>query len=31
MRYLKHDPLLRTLRTDPRYFALLKRMNLPMD
>jgi TolB-like protein/cytochrome c-type biogenesis protein CcmH/NrfG len=31
MRYLKHDPLLRTLRADPRYFALLKKMSLPVD
>jgi TolB-like protein/Flp pilus assembly protein TadD len=31
MRYLKHDPLLRTLRADPRYVALLKKMNLPVD
>src|SRR6266478_2704264 len=31
MRYLKHDPLLRTLRADPRYVTLLKKMNLPVD
>ena len=31
MRYLKHDPLLRSLRADPRYIALLKKMNLPLD
>jgi tetratricopeptide (TPR) repeat protein len=26
---VKYDPLLRSLRTDPRYLALLKKMNLP--
>jgi len=31
MRYLKYDPLLRKLRGDPRYAALLKEMNLPLD
>jgi serine/threonine-protein kinase len=31
MRYLKYDPLLRRLRGDPRYTALLKKMNLPLD
>ena len=31
MRYLKYDPLLRGLRGDPRYTALLKKMNLPLD
>ena len=31
MRYLKYDPLLRKLRGDPRYTALLKKMNLPPD
>ena len=31
MWYLKHDPLLRSLRADPRYIALLKKMNLPLD
>jgi hypothetical protein len=31
MRYLKHDPLLSGLRGDPRYTALLKKMNLPAD
>jgi len=31
MRYLKHDPLLRPLRADPRYVTLLKKMNLPVD
>ena len=29
--YLKYDPLLRSLRGDPRYKALLKKMNLPVD
>ena len=24
-----NDPLLRSVRTDPRYLALLKKMNLP--
>ena len=28
---LKVDPLLRKLRGDPRYNALLKQMNLPVD
>ena len=28
---LKFDPLLRNLRGDPRYKALLKKMNLPLD
>ena len=31
MRYLKNDPLLRSLRGDQRYTALLRRMNLPLD
>ena len=31
MRYIKHDPLLRSLRGDRRYTALLRRMNLPLD
>ena len=31
VRYLKYDPLLRKLRGDPRYTALLKKMNLPPD
>jgi serine/threonine-protein kinase len=26
---VKYDPLLRSLRSDPRYLALLKKMNLP--
>jgi TolB-like protein/Tfp pilus assembly protein PilF len=29
--YLKYDPLLRGLRGDARYAALLKKMNLPLD
>jgi len=29
--YLKYDPFLRNLRSDPRYTALLKKMNLPLD
>jgi len=29
--YLKSDPLLRNLHGDPRYRALLKKMNLPLD
>ena len=29
--YLRFDPLLRSLRSDPRYTALLKRVNLPVD
>jgi serine/threonine-protein kinase len=28
---IRYDPLLRTLRGDPRYAALLKRLNLPPD
>jgi hypothetical protein len=31
MRYIKYDPFLRNLRGDPRYSALLKKMNLPLD
>jgi serine/threonine-protein kinase len=31
MRYTKRDPLLRSLRDDPRYAALLRRLNLPLD
>ena len=31
MMRLKVDPLLRMLRGDPRYTALLKKMNLPLD
>ena len=31
LNYLKHDPLLRNLRADPRYAALLKKLNLPLD
>ena len=30
-RYVKYDPVLRNLRGDPRYTALLKKMNLPVD
>jgi TolB-like protein len=29
LRYIKTDPLLRSLRRDPRYAAMLKKMNLP--
>ncbi len=29
--YLKYDPLLRKVRDDARYAALLRKMNLPMD
>jgi TolB-like protein/Tfp pilus assembly protein PilF len=29
--YLKYDPLLRKVRRDPRYAALLRRMDLPPD
>ena len=31
MRYITYDPVLRGLRDDPRYPALLKKMNLPAD
>jgi len=31
LRYVKYDPLLRNLREDPRYKALLGKMNLPLD
>ncbi len=31
MTHLRYDPLLRNLRPDPRYTALLRRMNLPVD
>ena len=31
MMRLKVDPLLRKLSGDPRYTALLKKMNLPLD
>jgi hypothetical protein len=30
MTYLKVDPLLRTLKGDPRYTAVLKKMRLPV-
>ena len=29
--YLKGDPLLKNLESDPRYIAFLKKMNLPVD
>ena len=31
LRYVKYDPLLRSLRPDPRYTALLRKMKLPVD
>ena len=31
LRWLKIDPFLRNLRADPRYTALLRKMNLPLD
>jgi serine/threonine-protein kinase len=31
LNYLKFDPLLRGLRGDARFAALLKKVNLPMD
>jgi len=31
LRYVKYDPLLRKLRGDPRYTALLQKMKLPLD
>jgi hypothetical protein len=31
IQHLKVDPLLRKLRGDPRYVALLKKMKLPLD
>jgi hypothetical protein len=31
MTFVKLDPLLRRIRGDPRYPALLMRMNLPQD
>ena len=29
--YIKFDPLISSLRSDPRYAALLKKLNLPAD
>jgi TolB-like protein/tetratricopeptide (TPR) repeat protein len=29
--FLKHDPLLRRIRADPRYAALVEKANLPLD
>ena len=29
--WLRFDPLLRSARGDPRYTALLRKMNLPVD
>jgi len=31
MRYLKYDPLVRKLRGDPRYTAILENLKLPLD
>jgi hypothetical protein len=31
MSILKFTPLLRSLRGDPRYAALLRKLNLPLD
>jgi hypothetical protein len=31
MTYVRYDPLLHGIRSDPRYKALLKKMNLPVD
>jgi TolB-like protein/Flp pilus assembly protein TadD len=31
VRYVKYDPLMRKLRGDPRYTALLEKMKLPLD
>src|SRR5438128_8925106 len=31
LRWLKIEPFLRNLRADPRYTALLRKMNLPLD
>jgi eukaryotic-like serine/threonine-protein kinase len=31
LRYIKHDPLLKNLRDDPRYAAMLTKLKLPLD
>jgi len=31
LRNVKSDPLLRKVRRDPRYVAILEKMNLPVD
>jgi hypothetical protein len=31
LRWLKVDPFLRKIRADPRFAALLRKMNLPVD
>jgi len=31
MNWIKYDPFLRKIRDDPRYGAILKKMNLPPD
>ena len=31
LNYLKYDPMLKILRPDPRYAALLRKMKLPLD
>jgi Flp pilus assembly protein TadD len=31
MTYIRYDPLLRGLRSDPRYVAMLRKMNLPVE
>ena len=31
LNYLKYDPMLKNLRPDPRYAALLRKMKLPLD
>jgi hypothetical protein len=31
LRYVRFDPFLRGLHADPRYQALLRKMNLPVD
>ena len=31
LRYIKHDPILKNLRDDPRYAAMLTKLKLPLD